>query len=189
MPELKVINDGLLKGYVIINPRWGAFSDADYIRASASAYEDNNLPTIPSEVQIEVQEGDFDLRGFELARLDFFDVSKSPYVTFSDNKMKFSAECFKRMSSDCLVELLIHPLLRKFAVRPTTPENRSSVRWCTKSGKSMCSHTIPCTAFFDVLYSLFAWNKLKKYRIYGSCIKDTSGSVCRDYADRLQCKV
>ena len=44
LPELKVIKEGLLQGYVIINPRWSGFTAEDYIRASASAYVDQELP-------------------------------------------------------------------------------------------------------------------------------------------------
>ena len=41
LPELEVITDGLLKGFVIINPRWGSFTEEDYIRASSSVYDGN----------------------------------------------------------------------------------------------------------------------------------------------------
>lgn len=177
LPELKVIGEGLLKGYVIVNPRWGAFTETDYLRACVSVYDENDLPTVPTEVQVEVNEGDFDLRGFELARLDFFDVSKSPFVTFYGRKTKFSAECFKRMPTDCFVELLVHPLLKKFAVRPASSENRSSVKWCIKSGSSMYAREIPTTAFYNVLYTLFGWKPQKKYRIYGEYVKDETGSA------------
>lgn len=40
LPELEVITDGVLKGFVIINPRWGSFTEQDYIKASSSVYDD-----------------------------------------------------------------------------------------------------------------------------------------------------
>src|SRR5699024_11585831 len=36
LPELRVIDSGLLKGFVIINPRWAGFKPADYYQASIS---------------------------------------------------------------------------------------------------------------------------------------------------------
>ena len=36
LPELRVIDSGRLKGFVIINPRWGGFKEADYQKASQS---------------------------------------------------------------------------------------------------------------------------------------------------------
>lgn len=36
LPELRVIDSGLLKGFVVINPRWAGFKPADYYQASIS---------------------------------------------------------------------------------------------------------------------------------------------------------
>ncbi len=36
LPELRVIDSGLLKGFIIINPRWAGFKLADYYQAAAS---------------------------------------------------------------------------------------------------------------------------------------------------------
>jgi len=30
LPELRVIDDGILKGFVTINPRWAGFKEFDY---------------------------------------------------------------------------------------------------------------------------------------------------------------
>lgn len=39
LPELRVITSGMLKGFVIINPRWAAFKEIDYLQAAQSIYE------------------------------------------------------------------------------------------------------------------------------------------------------
>ena len=174
LPELQVIKDGLLKGYVIINPRWGAFTVSDYLRASASAYEDGVIPTVPSEVQVEVNNGDFDLRGFELARLDFFDMTRKPYISFCDKSLKFSSECFKRMTGVIRVEILVHPTIRKMAVRPASPEDRNAVVWGVKSGSQVFPRIVPCSAFFDMLYSMFSWNPDNRYRLYGTLMQNSN---------------
>ena len=36
LPELQVIPDGLLKGFVIVHPKWGSFTKDDYIAACRS---------------------------------------------------------------------------------------------------------------------------------------------------------
>ena len=36
LPELRVIDSGLLRGYVTINPRWAGFKAPDYFQAAAS---------------------------------------------------------------------------------------------------------------------------------------------------------
>ena len=69
LPELRVIESGIFKGFVIINPRWAAFRENDYFQAAQSVYDASEIsepsqPPVPKEVQVEVEAGDFDLRGF-----------------------------------------------------------------------------------------------------------------------------
>lgn len=46
LPELRVIDSGVLKGFVTINPRWAGFKEADYMNAAQSVYiEDDNVPS------------------------------------------------------------------------------------------------------------------------------------------------
>ena len=61
-------------------------------------------------IQIEVQGGDFDYRGFEIAREQFFNNSDKLSVTFSLKSMKFSYNCVKKLADTQFIELLIHPL-------------------------------------------------------------------------------
>jgi len=172
LPELRVIESGILQGFVTINPRWAGFSIDDYFRASQSAYpakdEDDPTQAEPAEVQIEVSAGDFDLRGFEITRSEFFDFFQRPTVTFQSKKIKFSTECIRKFGANNYVELLIHPLERKFAVRSTTAENRHGVMISKMQNKKYLPRDIPGTAFWDTLFSIFGWNTECKYRIIGS---------------------
>ena len=172
LPGLQVIHEGLLKGYVLINPRWGAFTPEDYFRASASAYEEETIPSVPEEVKVEVNSGDFDLRGYELARLDFFDTANTPFISMNDRKMKFSSECFRRMPGIMQVEILIHPTMHKIAVRQALPDNRNAVVWTTKVDKRVKGRDIPCTAFYRTLFEIIGWDTAKRYKIYGTSVQD-----------------
>lgn len=173
LPELRVIESGILKGFVTINPRWAGFSVDDYFRACHSAYhtqegENNTSPIESPEVKIELSAGDFDLRGFEITRSEFFDFFQRPTVTFQSKKISFSAECIKKFGQNNYVELLINPIERKFAVRSTTAENRHGVFISKLQNKKYSSRYIPATAFWDTLFSIFGWNSSCKYRIIGS---------------------
>lgn len=132
LPELLVIDSGVLKGFVVLNPRWGAFTASDYSQASRSVYpiEENALETDPKagdEVQIEAEDGSFDLRGFEIARSELFDSPRHPAVSFFDKKVKFSGSCVDRFGKQNYVELLINPISKMFAVRPAEQDNRNGV--------------------------------------------------------------
>ena len=166
LPELSVIPDGLLKGFVIINPRWSGFKEQDYLQASASAYSEQEIKPRPST--FEVDEGDFDLRGFEIAHLDFFDVKRTPTMTLEDGCIKFSTECLRRISNGNYVELLVHPKERRIAVRQTVKENRNAVIWAKEEYGQRVPRGIACTAFIDTLFSMFGWNSEYRYRLFGA---------------------
>ena len=167
LPQLSVIPSGLLKGFVVINPRWGAFKEEDYLSASASAYLNDDEPQ-DTDVSIQLKPGDFDLRHFEIAQLDIPVVSSSPFVSFCAKNIKFSQECLNRITTEGYVELLVHPTDRKFAVRRTTKDNRNAVIWSNTTNKRNRARAISCSAFIETLYGLFHWDLSNRYKIFGT---------------------
>ena len=173
LPELRVIESGILKGFVIINPRWAAFKEADYYQAAQSVYSEEELkepaqPAVPKEVQIEVAAGDFDLRGFEVARSELFNTYQKPYITFADRRIKLGMVCVHKFGTSNHIELLVNPLTRKFAIRGVEENNRQSVTCSKYENGKLIPREIPTAAFSDTLFSLFGWNRDNKYRITGS---------------------
>ena len=174
LPELRVIDKGILKGFVVINPRWAAFKEEDYYKASQSSYgsDDNPADQSAGEVQVEVAAGDFDLREFEVARMELFDSKSRPAITFSDRFIKLSAICTHKLAERNRIELLVNPITRKFAIRTAKEGNRQSVICSKKENKQFTPKQIPITAFYETLYSLFGWNTDYRYRIAGRMYED-----------------
>ncbi|PKM62726.1 MAG: recombinase family protein [Firmicutes bacterium HGW-Firmicutes-21] len=174
LPELRVIDSGILKGFVTINPRWSGFKETEYFGAAKSVYlitetEQECIPIeVKEEYQLEVGAGDFDLRGFEITRSEFFDSVRRPTVTFGDKKMKFSMECVRKFGEKNYIELLVNPFERKFAIRPTDKNNRNAVMISKVSNATYYPRDISSSAFSNTLFSLFGWNIDCKYRIIGS---------------------
>lgn len=172
LPELLVIDSGILKGFVTVNPRWAGFKEADYINAARSVYcpvEGQGQAEQPDPLMgtVEVAPGDFDLRGFEITRTELFGLYKQPYVTFANRSVKFSAACINKFGSQSRIEMLINPITRKFAIRPTESSNRNGVQFSKTCGGRPKPRKIPSAAFGDTLFSLFGWNTDCKYRING----------------------
>lgn len=166
LPELQVIQDGALKGFVSINPRWAGFKSEDYHSASASVYDE--VPQLPSiSIEVEAQSGDFDLRGFEIARSQFFDTVHKSCVTLSSDGIIFSAECVRKLDKTLYVEMLIHPNEHLLTVRPCTKENRNSVQWAKLNEGQYYPRIICCAAYISTLYEMFGWNINCKYRVRG----------------------
>lgn len=174
MPELRVLDSGVLKGFVVINPRWAGFKEQQYFEACRSVYNPSDFPSDVNEVEIEVQAGDFDLRGFEIARSEFFETTRSPNVTFNHKKIKFSTAVVRKFGKNNYVELLINPISRRFAVRPTTPDNRNAVVCSRLDFGVYYPKDISTAAFSETVYSLFGWNTDYKYRILGSLYEQDS---------------
>lgn len=168
MPELRVIDSGMLKGFVIINPRWAGFKEADYFEACRSVYSPSDMPVDPDEVEIEVQAGDFDLRGFEITRSEFFENTCDPHVCFYHKRIKFSAACVRKFDKSNCIEMLINPISRRFAIRPTASDNRNAVVFSKMSCGKYQPKVISTAAFSETVYTLFGWNTDYKYRISGS---------------------
>lgn len=180
LPELRVIDSGLLKGFVTISPKWAGFKAVDYMQASMSVYEEEEGywgQTDESDFTIEVEAGDFDMRGFEVSNASLFDTTKRPYVIFQNKKMKFSIDCVRRFGKDNKVELLIHPGLQKFAVRRTSKENRLFVQWSRPDDGKYYPKDVPCAAFGDTLFELFRWIPDHKYRVYGTYLESEGEAI------------
>lgn len=173
LPSLRVIDSGILKSFVAINPRWAGFKEPDYFQASQSvcngndAEQETQVETEP-EIQIEVNEGDFDMRGFEITRSEFFDSKRNPAITFSNKKIKLSSVCVRKFREKNYIELLINPLRKMLAIRSTSKDNRQGV-YCSKlEGGEYHPKEISAAAFFDIIYSIMDWNRDCKYRIIGT---------------------
>ena len=170
LPELTVITSGLLQGYIPVNPRWAGFTVEDYHNASQTVTED--LIKIPSKTLIaEPKQGDFDLRGYEIARGQFFSNSKTAYVSLSRDKVVFSKTAIQRLENKKYIELLVHPGKRIIAVRTTEKNNRNSIQWCMESKNGLAHRIISAAAFMPVLFELFDWDQNCRYRIIGTYLE------------------
>lgn len=179
LPELRVLDSGIFQGFVVINPRWAAFGEQDYFQAARSVYpaiEEDDAPqsAVPREVQIKVEAGDFDMRGFEIARAELFDTQQKPSVTFSHKKIKFSKPLVRKLGEKNTIELLVNPVTRKFAIRTTDKGNRQGVVCSKSEGGKLVPKDISTAAFSETLFSLFGWNSDYKYRITGSLYEQGS---------------
>ena len=174
IPELKVISEGLLKGFVIVNPRWASFTAEDYRTASEELAGDDGGS---DEFTVSPKSGDPDLRGFEIARSEFFNSGSKISVTISAQGIRFGSDALQKLESVPYVELLIHPWRNQLAVRPGKKESRSAVKWATAANVKYQPKIITGAAFLPTLFQLFGWNGEYRYRITGVRRKKDSEMV------------
>ena len=155
-----------MRGYVPVNPRWSGFKADDYREASCSIYD--GIVQIPSNpVEVSVQSGSFDLRGYEIARAEFFDSQNRICMTISSDSIKFSTLAVRKLEQHHFIEMLIHPTKMQIAIRPCNNENRNKMQWSKKTNGLTVPRPISGNAFLPTLFELFGWNENCKYRIIG----------------------
>lgn len=185
LPELRVIDGGLLKGFATINPCWAGFKLSDYYQAAAAIH--SSEPVEPSDsdgckaplsgVQIRVEAGDFDMRGFEIVRSEILDTAHRPYVIFQDKRVKLNTACVRKLGKNNQVELLVNPLDMRFAVRTAPKDSRHTVICSRVSEGIYYPKDIPGAAFLGTLFQMFGWNPDFKYRASGSLYQKDSEAV------------
>ena len=82
--------------------------------------------------------------------------------------------CTRKFGERNTVELLINPVERKFAVRPTDKDNKNSVVFSHISMGKATPKGISTAAFKSTIYSLMGWNPDYKYRILGTLFEQGS---------------
>ncbi len=164
LPTLHVIENGILAGFVPIHPRWAGFTSADYINASRSVTSlvktDNNT--------IEANEGEFDLRGFQIAHAQYFQTSDKMSVTISSDSLSFGIHSIRKLNSPLYVDILIHPDRKFLAVRQSKKDNKYCYQWAKTLNGVTHPKTISATSFMPMLYELLKWDINNKYRIIGN---------------------
>lgn len=165
LPELHVIPDGYLKGFVSVNPRWAGFKPNDYYLACQSVYPDLGIKEEIS--QVEADPGEFDLRGFEIARAQFFNTSEHLAVTFAKDRIVFGISAIRKYQQSQFVELFINPSRLLLAVRSVKKDAQNAMRWSKTDDGKVKPRQISAKAFMPTLFDLLGWQEEYKYKLLG----------------------
>ena len=164
-PEMHVIQDGILKGYVTVHPRWAGFTEDDYYMASESL-ETGQIPSKP--ITITLNKGSIDLSGYELVRTQFMTTAGQISLSMTNSKMQFNKSCFEKLPDTKYIELLVLPGRSMLAVRKATVSSHYSLQWCREKCGAKVPKTIGGMAFLPTLFQLFGWNREGRYKMIGS---------------------
>ena len=166
-PEMKVIQQGILKGYVTVHPRWAGFTTEDYYNASESVAE-GLIPSRPSRSSLRLEKGSFDLRGYELVRTEFITTSGQAALSVTFGTLLFNKFCLAKLPEARSIELLVLPEKGILAVRKASSGSHNALQWSRERGGIRLPKLISGTAFLPTLFSLFGWNRNGRYKIIGS---------------------
>jgi len=148
---VRVIRDGLLMGFIPVNPAFGGYTPTHYMGALEAA--GIAMPPVTGEI--------VDVKNATVARIQEFSHSNLASVTISDKQLRFNPDCVSFFPDTAFVELLLHPGERILAVRRTTRENKNAVLWNAKpvTAGSLCK----------AAYAFCGWDKRVSYKVMADC--------------------
>ena len=173
-PEMHVIQEGILKGYVTVHPRWAGFTEDDYYLASEEI-QNGLIPSKPVELRLD--KGTIDLSGYELVRTQFMSESGQIALSATYTTLCFNKASIAKMPGIKSIELLVLPGKNLLAVRKASSGSHNSIQWIRDSNGEKVPKLISGTAFLPTLFSLFGWRKNGRYRMIGTIHKKGFDSV------------
>ena len=169
-PEMPVVKTGYLKGYVVVHPKWAGFTVEDYYMSSKSVYD--GVKSVPSRrLEVKLEKGNIDLRGYELVRSQFMSPLGRISVSISPIKMVFSKSALIKLPNVKKIEILVSPIQKLIAIRKAESNSRYSLEWSKHTEKGVQPKVISGAAFIPTLYKLFSWNTDVQYKINGAAYK------------------
>ena len=162
---MHVIQEGILRGYVTVHPRWAGFTSDDYYTASENI-ETGQIPSRPLELKL--SKGSFDLSGYQLVRTPFISMAGQASLTVSSSTLSFSKTCIAKIPDAKYIELLVLPGKNMLAVRKAPSGSHNAILWRREKNGEKIPRLISGNAFLPGLFSLFGWNTNTRYKLIGT---------------------
>ena len=166
LPDTFVVSNGALKGFVCICPSWYGLTADRLEVASRSVYSEDELEELDAEARIRSGEEhskmiSMSLYDYQVPHSAFFINNTNPSITFSNNGIKFSSSCARRLGNCEYVEILYHPILQTVALRPCEKENPNAVLFKRKNNE------MAARGFASAIYKHMGWRRDFKFRFRG----------------------
>lgn len=164
LPQLTVIEDGALKGFVPVNRLWGGFTADELLQASEYAYEKNSKNR-EDEV---LKDKELNLSGYQIVRGQFFANNTDPKMTISRGVISFNSACLKKFDDTEYVELLLNSVKKCIAIRPCDPDNPNAINWGVLRENRWVARPKSCRGFAGALFDMMEWDDDVRYRFFGN---------------------
>ena len=164
LPLLHVIDEGIFRGFIPINHHWVNDDPGTYYNISNSVRQQCRTKTI-SKTAFSA----FDLDGYQVVRSQFLQLRyEGPVINISNERISFNKFCVQKFDNIAYIQLLLHPVERRIAIRPCKKTDAHSIRWRPDPEKPVYSKTLNCQHFGNALYSIMSWNPDYLYKIRGT---------------------
>ena len=169
VPDVYVIDQGALKGFVSISPTWSGIDNQAFQDIARQVYEEEEFEQLQREANILSGKEhsnviSMSLNDYRVAPGVMFMSRSDPQLTFGKRSLKLNGVCRERLGQQKYVEFLYHPVLEVIAVRSSDATNPNAVAWDESKGSALQL----CTgAFSGAIYDKLDWMKKYKFRFRG----------------------
>ena len=169
VPDVYVIDQGALKGFVSISPAWSGIDNQAFQDIARQVYEEEEFEQLQREANILSGKEhsnviSMSLNDYRVAPGVMFMSRSDPQLTFGKRSLKLNGVCRERLGHQKYVEFLYHPVLEVIAVRSSDATNPNAVAWDESKGSALQL----CTgAFSGAIYDKLDWMKKYKFRFRG----------------------
>lgn len=119
---------------------------------------------------IKIKRGEFDMRGYEVVRTQYFASASMISVSFSPRGVRFSSACIHSFKKTEYISLEIDPIGRMVAAVPCSKHFKEKMIWARFNSDEIRVRTVSASAFIMTIYELFGWDTDKRYRLRGDIL-------------------
>ena len=151
---LRVIDRGLLKGFIPINIHWAGSTLDEYIELAQTVEQTGDILAKMKHIRC--------YPGFEVVRPEDIGHCRKAGMRITTASIALNRACLEQWddSESDYVEFLLNPVEKLIAVRSIHENMPGAVRWRKiKDGRRVINQ-IGCTHFSELLYQLMSWSKL-----------------------------
>ena len=164
---LHVIQEGILRGFVVIDRAWFGSNIDDYIEANRMVYAE--VRERPKQVKFGAV-SNFDFTGYESVSTLLFNNNDRPTLLFDYNTVKINKVGIKKMQDVSHIEMLFNPKTFEIAIRPSDTAVKTSIKWgCYATSGDFIPYKTTLGSFTATLFDYMQWNGDYKYKLYGKC--------------------
>lgn len=176
IPNLSVVTQGALRGFVPITRVANLFTIDAYEEACRSAYLDkdgNYIKQIDDTIEITKADiSELNLNGFQSVSSQFFNHRGTPVMSIDKNKLTFNGALVNKLTATHYIELLFHPVKKLLAIRQSYENDPYAIKVTVRKDNKIAATTRPCASFSEVLFESQDWHLDYKYILKGIyCIK------------------
>ena len=183
VPELTVITQGALKGFVSIHPGWNAVDHMTLFNCSLDAYsleeKESLLEEMSSGCNVKTNRQDFS--GYSSTRAEDCLSHCTPSITVSCDRIQWSNTCIKKMNKCSFIEVLYHPILKMLMLRESDQTNPNRIQWISDKDHPIVS--LKSEKYSEAIYTNMHWDPDLKYCLRGITRQRGNETVIFFYLD------